>query len=69
MAAPTLIMALNTFLCCLISIVILGAFILTLLSSLILHAFLADLHMKSVACADTAPRMTLPTNSLACQRF
>jgi hypothetical protein len=67
--APTLIMALDTLIRCLISIVILGAFILTLLPSLVLHTFLADLLMKSVARADTATRMTLSTNSLASQRF
>jgi hypothetical protein len=62
-------MALNTFLCCLVSIVILGAFIFTLFPSLVLHTFLADLLMKSIACAYMAARMTFSTNSLACQRF
>jgi hypothetical protein len=66
MAAPTLIMALDTFLCRLISIVILRAFVLTLFPSLVLHTFLTDLFMKAIARADTAPRMALSTNSLAC---
>jgi hypothetical protein len=69
MAAPTLVMALETFLRRLLGIMILGAFILTLFPSLVLHTSLADLLMKSVACADATPRVTLPTNSLACQRF
>jgi hypothetical protein len=69
MASPTLIMALNAFLRCLISIVILGALIFTLFPSLVLHTFLAHLLMKSIARAYTASRMTLSTNSLACQRF
>jgi hypothetical protein len=66
MAAPTLIMALDTFLCCFISVVIWRAFILTLFPSLVLHTFLTDLFMKSIARADTTPRMALSTNSLAC---
>jgi hypothetical protein len=66
MAAPTLIMALDTLLCCLLSIMIWGAFILTLFPSFVLHTLLADLFMKSIACADATPRVTLPTNSLAC---
>jgi hypothetical protein len=62
-------MALDTFLFCLISIVILRAFILALFPSLVSHTLLADLLMKSIAQADTTSRMTFSTNSLACWRF